>query len=136
MTPAERGQLIASCAAALDPAAFEHHELEERSLSAALQWGARRRIAFDMAERLLASEWWADQVTAVRVDVVAKVREHACTCHTAEYSDAAAHEDWCPASAVDDELLGLDDVATLARPMGHASVDATTHAYLEESDPT
>lgn len=51
----------------------------------------------------------ASHVIAERARVVARVREHCCTCHTADYAAADAHEDWCPAAAVDDELLDLED---------------------------
>ena len=42
-------------ARAYDPAAFEHHPAEERRAFAAVQWGARRHLALEAADRVLAS---------------------------------------------------------------------------------
>lgn len=44
---------IDTLARAYDPAAFEHHPIEERSHVAAIQWAARRKLATEAAERAL-----------------------------------------------------------------------------------
>jgi hypothetical protein len=49
----ETPDLLTRLAHAYDPAAFEDHPVETRFLSAALQWGARRKLATDAAQRLL-----------------------------------------------------------------------------------
>lgn len=41
----------------IDPEAFADHPIEQRSHVAALQWAARRHIAREHAERVLASGW-------------------------------------------------------------------------------
>jgi hypothetical protein len=48
-----------SLARALDPEAFEDHDIERRSTIAAIQWAARRHMATEGAKKVLASDWLA-----------------------------------------------------------------------------
>lgn len=46
-------------AQAYDPDAFKEHAIEARSRVAAIQWAARRHLALEAADRLLASDVFA-----------------------------------------------------------------------------
>lgn len=45
---------VAALARVIDPEAFEDHPIEQRQPLAAIQWAARRKIATDHAERVVA----------------------------------------------------------------------------------
>ena len=54
-TTPEDSDVIARAARAYDPEAFEDHPIEQRRFLAAIQWGARRRLATEAARRLVAA---------------------------------------------------------------------------------
>ena len=54
-TTPEDSDVIERAARAYDPEAFEDHPIEQRRFLAAIQWGARRRLATEAARRLAAA---------------------------------------------------------------------------------
>lgn len=89
-------------AVATDALARHYYAEVRENLDIGLAWDdLDLGVRFDFRERAFDAVRVVLEALPDRAEeVVRRVQEHCCTCHLAD----PPHEDWCPASAIEDEL--------------------------------